>query len=68
MLHVGFLRRKSRAQEVKKGWLQRGTILAMPVKEGSGPPVLVLVGDDYYVGNTRNDKLGRMLDFYPDAV
>ena len=39
----------------------------MPVKEGGGPPVLVLVGDDYYIGNTRTGKLGRMLDLYPDA-
>ena len=39
----------------------------MPVKEGGGPPVLVLVGDDYYVGNTKTGKLGQMLDLYPNA-
>jgi len=36
-----------------------------PRKEEDGPPVLVLVGDDYYHGNKKIGKLGRMLDLYP---
>lgn len=39
----------------------------MPVKEGGGPPVLVLVGDDYYVEYKKTGKLGHMLDLYPNA-
>ena len=39
----------------------------MPAKEGDGPHVLVLVGEDYYVGNTRTGKLGRMMDLYPNG-
>jgi len=40
----------------------------LPRKEGSGPPGLVLVGEDYYSGNQRIGKLGHMLDLYPNAV
>jgi hypothetical protein len=40
----------------------------LPEKERSGPPGLVLVGDDYYLGNKRIGKLGHMLDLYPDAA
>jgi pyruvate-formate lyase-activating enzyme len=40
----------------------------MPQKEGSGPPGLVLVGDDYYFGNKKIGKLGHMLDLYPHAA
>jgi MoaA/NifB/PqqE/SkfB family radical SAM enzyme len=36
-----------------------------PRKEGGGPSGLVLVGEDYYSGNKRIGKLGRMLDLYP---
>ena len=32
-----------------------------------GPQVLTLVGDDYYTGNKKIGKLGRMLDLYPSA-
>jgi pyruvate-formate lyase-activating enzyme len=39
----------------------------MPVKEGGGPPVLVLVGEDYYVECKKMGKLGRMLDMYPNG-
>ena len=39
----------------------------MPLKEGGGPPVLVLVGDDYYAEYKKIGKLGRMLDLYPHA-
>lgn len=39
----------------------------MPVKEGSGPGVIVLVGDDYYVHYEKTGKLGRMLDMYPNG-
>jgi MoaA/NifB/PqqE/SkfB family radical SAM enzyme len=38
-----------------------------PQKEGEGPPVLVLVGEDYYFGNKRIGKLGHMLDLYKTA-
>jgi len=40
----------------------------MPKREGSGPPGLVLVGEDYYFGNKIIGKLGRMLDLYPNGV
>jgi MoaA/NifB/PqqE/SkfB family radical SAM enzyme len=40
----------------------------MPQKEGEGPRVLVLVGNDYYRGNKKIGKLGRMLDLYPNAA
>jgi MoaA/NifB/PqqE/SkfB family radical SAM enzyme len=40
----------------------------MARKEGDGPPGLVLVGDDYYLGNKRIGKLGHMLDLYPNAT
>jgi len=33
-------------------------------KVGNGPPVLVLVGDDYYAASKKVGKLGRMLDLY----
>jgi MoaA/NifB/PqqE/SkfB family radical SAM enzyme len=39
----------------------------MPAKEGSGPAVIVLVGDDYYVHYKKTGKLGRMLDMYPNG-
>ncbi len=39
----------------------------MPVKEGDGPPVVVLVGDDYYVQYEKTGKLGRLLDLYPNG-
>jgi MoaA/NifB/PqqE/SkfB family radical SAM enzyme len=39
----------------------------MPVKDGNGPPVLVLVGDDYYVKYKKTGKLGRMLELYPNG-
>ncbi len=35
-----------------------------PQKERNGPPGLVLVGEDYYFGNKKIGKLGRMLDLY----
>jgi hypothetical protein len=35
--------------------------------DSGGPHVLVLVGDDYYVGNSKTGKLGRMADLYPSA-
>jgi hypothetical protein len=38
----------------------------MPAREGGGPSGLVLVGEDYYSGNKRIGKLGRMLDLYPN--
>jgi MoaA/NifB/PqqE/SkfB family radical SAM enzyme len=39
----------------------------MPVKDGNGPPVLVLVGDDYYVKYEKTGELGRMLELYPNG-
>ena len=33
-------------------------------KAGNGPPVLVLVGDDYYAMSKKVGKLGHMLDLY----
>ena len=41
--------------------------LARRVRDGGGPPVLVLVGDDYYVKFKKTGKLGRMLELYPNA-
>jgi len=40
----------------------------MAFKDGRGPQVLVLVGDDYYSGNKKIGKLGHMLSLYPDAA
>jgi MoaA/NifB/PqqE/SkfB family radical SAM enzyme len=37
-------------------------------RKGNGPPGMVLVGDDYYLGNQKIGKLGHMLDLYPDGV
>jgi pyruvate-formate lyase-activating enzyme len=37
-------------------------------KTGSGPMVLVLVGDDYYASSKKVGKLGHMLDLYPDVA
>ena len=39
----------------------------MPQKDGGGPSGLVLVSEDYYLGNRRIGKLGHMLDLYPNA-
>jgi MoaA/NifB/PqqE/SkfB family radical SAM enzyme len=39
----------------------------IPAKEGDGPHVLVLVGEDYYIESTRSGKLGRMMDLYPNG-
>ena len=36
-----------------------------PPKEGEGPAVLVLVGDDYYSGSNKIGKLGHMRELYP---
>jgi hypothetical protein len=40
----------------------------MPLKKGSGPQGLVLVGEDYYIGNKKVATFGHMLDLYPSAV
>jgi MoaA/NifB/PqqE/SkfB family radical SAM enzyme len=40
----------------------------MTRKAEDGPPGLVLVGEDYYLGNQKIGKLGRMLDLYPSAA
>jgi hypothetical protein len=37
-------------------------------KTGSGPMVLVLVGDDYYASSKKAGKLGHMLDLYPNTI
>jgi len=39
-----------------------------PRKESEGPGVVVLVGDDYYSGNTKIGKLGHLRDLYPTAL
>lgn len=39
----------------------------MPVRAGSGPPVIVLVGDDYYVKYKKSGKLGHIRDLYPNG-
>jgi hypothetical protein len=41
---------------------------ALPRKEGSGPPGLVLVGEDYYSGSKRIGKLGHMMELYPNGI
>ena len=38
-----------------------------PRKESDGPGVVVLVGDDYYTGNTKKGKLGKLANLYPAA-
>lgn len=40
----------------------------MMQKKGKGPPGMVLVGDDYWLGNQKIGKLGHILDLYPDGV
>jgi hypothetical protein len=40
----------------------------MPLKEGGGPPVLVLGGEDYYSGKNKFGKLGHRIDLYPQAA
>jgi hypothetical protein len=40
----------------------------MPLKEGDGPPVLILVDEDYYSGNNKIGKLGHRIDLYPQAA
>ena len=39
----------------------------MKKDDSKGPHVLVLVGDDYYQGNTKTGKLGHMADLYASA-
>jgi MoaA/NifB/PqqE/SkfB family radical SAM enzyme len=61
MLDVG------RAKKMKDQQPEFSGYPKMPVKEGDGPPVLVLVGEDYYVEYKKTGKLGRMLELYPNA-
>ena len=61
MLDVG------KAKELKDQLPEFSGYPQMPVKEGGGPPVLVLVGDDYYVEYKKTGKLGRMVDLYPNG-
>ena len=61
MLDVG------RAKKMKDQQPEFSGYPPMPVKEGSGPAVIVLVGDDYYVHYKKTGKLGRMLDMYPNG-
>jgi len=58
MLNIG------RAKNLKEQLPEFPELPPMPQKEGSGPPGLVLVGEDYYFGNKRIGKLGRMLELY----
>jgi len=58
MLNIG------RAKNLKEQLPEFPEFPPMPQKKGSGPPGLVLVGEDYYFGNKRIGKLGRMLDLY----
>jgi MoaA/NifB/PqqE/SkfB family radical SAM enzyme len=39
-----------------------------PLTNRPGPPGVVLVGDDYYLGNKIIGRLGHMLDLYPEAA
>jgi MoaA/NifB/PqqE/SkfB family radical SAM enzyme len=61
MLDVG------RAKQLKDQQPEFSGYPEMPVKEGGGPPVVVLVGDDYYVKYKKTGKLGRLLDLYPNG-
>jgi len=58
MLNIG------KAKKLKDQLPEFAGFPPMPRKEGSGPPGLVLVGEDYYFGNKKIGKLGRMLDLY----
>jgi len=59
MLNIG------RARNLKDQLPELPEFPPMPQKEGSGPPGLVLVGEDYYFGNKKIGRLGRMLELYP---
>jgi organic radical activating enzyme len=61
MLNIG------KAKSLKDQLPEFGGYPPMPQREGDGPGVLVLVGDDYYSGNKRIGKLGCMLELYPNA-
>jgi len=61
MLDVGKAKKLKNQQPEFSGYPE------MPVKEGSGPPVIVLVGDDYYVKYKKTGKLCRMQDLYPNG-
>ena len=62
MLNIG------KAKDLKDQLPEFSGFPPMPHKEGSGPQGLVLVGEDYYIGNNKIGKLGHMLDLYPDAA
>ena len=61
MLEIG------RAKNLKDQLPEFSGYPPMPVKDSNGPPVLVLVGDDYYVKYKKPGKLGRMLELYPNG-
>ena len=62
MLNIGKAKKLQDQQPEFSGFPPR------PQKEGSGPPGLVLVGEDYYFGNKKIGKLGHMMELYPNGI
>ena len=62
MMNIG------KAKELSDQMPEPPDLSFMRRKKGNGPPGMVLVGDDYYLGNKKIGKLGHMLDLYPDGV
>lgn len=56
-----------RAKELTGDFPDAPEFKAPPRKESEGPTVVVLVGDDYYSGNTKIGKLGHLVDLYSRA-
>jgi MoaA/NifB/PqqE/SkfB family radical SAM enzyme len=61
MLDVGKAKKLKEQQPEFSGYPE------MPAREGSGPSVIVLVGDDYYVKYEKKGKLGHIRDLYPNG-
>jgi MoaA/NifB/PqqE/SkfB family radical SAM enzyme len=62
MLSIG------KAKDIKDQAPEFAGFPPLPAREQIGPPGLVLVGEDYYLGNKKIGRLGHMLDLYPGAA
>jgi MoaA/NifB/PqqE/SkfB family radical SAM enzyme len=61
MLNIG------KAKKLKEQLPEFSGFNPPPRRPEDGPPGVVLVGDDYYLGNKKIGKLGKMLDLYPNG-
>ncbi len=57
--------RIGKAKELKEQFADMTDYFPPRQSETGGPRVLVLVGDDYYIGSERKGRLGRLADLYP---